>query len=144
MTDDVGGRGVVVKAKPWQTRRIQTTVCQRKGNVGRQANQLRLHEPVLRSPPQSILSAWQVVRGLPHPHVQYCYCRAWYRNKAMIIKFAHWWAIAAISSWAGPKAGTIRVAISTIHFWKADILGFLKNPGERMVPATKFSGWPMD
>ena len=33
-----------------------------------------------------------------------------------------------ISPWARPKTGTTRVAISTIHFCKADILGFLKSP----------------
>ena len=28
--------------------------------------------------------------------------------------------------------GTIRGRISTIHFWKADILSFIKNPGGRL------------
>ena len=35
------------------------------------------------------------------------------------------------SPWARPVTGTIRVAISTIHIWKADILEFTKNPGGR-------------
>ena len=38
----------------------------------------------------------------------------------------------AYSLWARPKTGTTRVAISTIHFCKADILGFLKSPVGRV------------